>query len=510
MPGDGERTYIAIDLKSFYASVECAERGLDPMTTNLVVADLSRTEKTICLAVSPALKSFGVPGRPRLFEVVEKVKEINARRQSAAPGRRFTAASADVNELASNPALELTYIVARPRMRHYMDYSAGIFNIYLKYVAPEDIHVYSIDEVFIDATDYLRTRGVTARELAMEMIREVLRSTGITATVGIGTNLYLAKIAMDIVAKKAPADADGVRIAELDEMRYRRELWDHRPLTDFWRVGHGYARKLERHGLYTMGDIARCSLGGENDFYSEGLLYRLFGINAELLIDHAWGWEPCTMADIKAYRPESNSISSGQVLSVPYEFAKARLVTREMTDLLVMDLVEKGLGTDQIVLTVGYDKENLSDPERMKAYKGEITLDYYGRPAPKHAHGSANLGGHTDSGERIVGAMMELFDRVVDSALLVRRINVTANNVLPFRREEPAGEWEQMDLFSTASGPAAPESPRQEDPERERRRQETILAIRKRYGKNAILKGMNLEEGATARDRNSQIGGHRA
>ena len=510
MNEDVQRTYIAIDLKSFYASVECAERGLDPMTTNLVVADVTRTEKTICLAVSPALKSFGVPGRPRLFEVVEKVKEINARRLAAAPGHAFTAASADVNELAADPALELTYIAAPPRMRCYMDHSAGIYNIYLKYVAPEDIHVYSIDEVFIDATNYLRTGGVTARELAMDMIREVLRSTGITATVGIGTNLYLAKIAMDIVAKKAPADADGVRIAELDEMRYRRELWDHRPLTDFWRIGRGYARKLQRHGLYTMGDIARCSLGGENDFYNEGLLYRLFGINAELLIDHAWGWEPCTIADIKAYRPESNSLSSGQVLTAPYDFAGARLVTREMTDLLVMDLVEKGLVTDQVVLTVGYDAENLSDPARYAAYTGEITLDGFGRPVPKHAHGSANLGGHTSSGERIMTAMTEIFDRVVDPALLVRRINVTANNVLPAARAEPAGEWEQMDLFSDAPENAPPEKTKQDDPERERRRQEAILAIRKRYGKNAILKGMNLEEGATARTRNSQIGGHRA
>ena len=507
MAGEEKKAYIAIDLKSFYASVECAERGLDPMTTNLVVADPTRTEKTICLAVSPALKSFGVPGRPRLFEVVEKVKEINARRLSRAPGHKFSAASTDVTRLLADPSLELDYLVAPPRMRHYMNYSAGIFNIYLRYVAPEDIHVYSIDEVFIDATSYLKTCGLTARELAVRMIREVLAATGITATVGIGTNLYLAKIAMDIVAKRAKADADGVRIAELDEMRYRRELWDHRPLTDFWRVGRGYARKLERHGLFTMGDIARCSLGGENDFYNEALLYRLFGVNAELLIDHAWGWEPCTIADIKSYRPERNSISSGQVLQGPYTFEKARLIVMEMTDALVMDLVEKGLVTDHVTLTVGYDAENLSDPRRAAAYDGEVTVDYYGRPVPRHAHGSAPLGGHTASGERIMGRMMEIFDRVTDPALLVRRLNVTADNVLPASRAEPDREWEQMDLFSQA---APPEEKRPADPERERRRQEAVLAIRKRYGKNAILKGMNLEEGATARDRNNQVGGHRA
>jgi len=504
-----EKTYVAIDLKSFYASVECAERGLDPMTTNLVVADESRTEKTICLAVSPSLKAWGISGRARLFEVVEKVKEINARRLRAAPGRRFTGSSSDDTALKNDPSLALDYIVAPPRMSHYMHCSSGVFNIYLKYVAPEDIHVYSVDEVFMDVTAYLRTYRLTARELTMKMIREVLRATGITATAGIGSNLYLAKVAMDIVAKHTEADADGVRIAQLDEMSYRRALWGHRPLTDFWRVGRGYAKKLEAHGLYTMGDIARCSLGGDNDFYNEALLYKLFGVNAELLIDHAWGWEPCTIADIKAYKPESNSISSGQVLHKPYDFAKAKLIVREMTDLLVLELVDKRLMTDQMTLTVGYDIENLADPERAKAYKGEIKIDYLGRKIPKHAHGTVHLGGHTSSTRSITQAVMELYDRVVDPTLLVRRMYVVANNVLPEEAAAPPDVLGQMDLFSDAAQTAGQER-READLQRERRRQEAILSIQKRYGKNALLKGMNLEEGATARDRNRQIGGHKA
>ncbi len=507
MEKEKPRTYIAIDLKSFYASVECVERGLDPLTNHLVVADASRTEKTICLAVSPSLKAYGIPGRPRLFEVVEAVKAINARRLQKAPGHKFTGSSSKEAELAADPSLALEYIVARPRMGHYIRYSAGIYDIYLRYVAPEDIHVYSVDEVFIDATDYLTTHGLTAHELARRMIGEVLRATGITATAGIGSNMYLCKIAMDIVAKHCPPDEDGVRIAELDEDGYRRTLWAHRPLTDFWRVGRGIARKLEQHGLYTMGDVARCSLGGPNDFYNEELLYRLFGVNAELLIDHAWGWENCTIADIKAYRPEQNSVSSGQVLQSPYEFRKARLVAREMTDALVMDLVEKGLATDQLTLTVGYDAENLMDPARRAAYKGEVTRDFYGRETPKHAHGTVRLSGHTSSTREITEAMMELFDRVVDRDLVVRRINVTANNVLPevkARREIAAAE--QLDLFSMAEAEEKPA----EDPQREKRRQEAVLSIQKRYGKNAILKGMDLEEGATARERNAQIGGHKA
>ena len=474
------------------------------MTTNLVVADKSRTDKTICLAVSPSLKAQGVPGRPRLFEVVQKVKEINARRLSKAPGHKFSASSTDALELEADPSLELDYLVTPPRMNYYMNYSAAIFNIYLRYIAPEDIHVYSIDEVFIDATDYLKTYRLTARELAMAMIREVLSATGITATVGVGTNLYLAKIAMDIEAKRAKADADGVRIAELDEMSYREKLWSHRPITDFWRVGRGYARKLERNGGISENTNAylHCKNCTEK-------LYKLFGVNAELLIDHAWGWEPCTIADIPAYVPENRSLSSGQVLARPYEFAKARLVTREMTDLLVMDLVEKGLVTDQVTLTVGYDVENLRDPGRRAAYTGEVNLDWFERPIPTHAHGSAGLGGYTSSSKKIIDAMTGIFDAVVDPALLVRRLNVTACNILPADDPGAAGDaWEQMDIFSMDTPAEKPTG--KEDPERERRRQEAILAIRKRYGKNAILKGMNLEEGATARDRNSQIGGHKA
>lgn len=488
-------SFIAIDLKSFYASVECILRGKDPLTTNLVVADESRTEKTICLAVSPSLKSFGIPGRPRLFEVVQKVREVNAIRRAAAPGKQFTGKSTDLPTLQRHPELEVDYLVAPPQMGLYMETSTAIYQVYLKYIAPEDIHVYSIDEVFIDATNYLKLYGLTARELAMKMILDVLERTGITATAGIGTNLYLCKVAMDIVAKHLPADKNGVRIAELDELSYREKLWEHRPITDFWRVGRGYARKLERHGIFTMGDVARCSLGNED------LLYKLFGINAELLIDHAWGWESCTMADIKAYRPETNSISSGQVLHQPYDFEKAKLVTREMTDALVLDLVDKGLLTDQIVLTVGYDIENLTDPVRAEAYHGEVTTDGYGRRIPKHGHGSVNLGRPTASTSRIVEAMMALFDRVANPDLLVRRLNVTACRVIPESQLPP--EEGQLSLFDEV----------QEDTEaleREKRRQRAILTIQKKYGKNALLKGMNLEEGATARDRNGQIGGHKA
>ena len=503
-----ERTYLAIDLKSFYASVECMERGLDPMTTNLVVADPNRTEKTICLAVSPALKAHGIPGRARLFEVVEKVREVNARRQSAAPGHTFTGNSFHAPELAENPALELDYIVAPPRMAHYMRYSAGIYNIYLHYVAPEDIHVYSIDEVFMDVTDYLPTYRMTAHELCRKILRDVMHATGITATAGIGTNLYLCKIAMDIEAKHIPPDSDGVRIAELDEMSYRRKLWGHRPLTDFWRVGAGTARRLEALGLHTMGDVARCSLGGSGDFYNEELLYKTFGIQAELLIDHAWGWEPCTIADIHAYRPESNSISSGQVLQEPYDWRKTKLIVREMTDLLVLDLVKKRLCTDQLTLTIGYDIENLADPERAAAYRGETHVDRYGRRVPKHGHGTANLGAYSSSTREITDAIMALYDRITDKKLLVRRVTITANRILPEDKIPRAAEsGEQIDLFSAASAPAAET---EKDRDRERRRQEAILAIQRRYGSNAILKGMNLEEGATTRERNKQIGGHRA
>lgn len=500
------RTYIAIDLKSFYASVECRERGLDPMTTNLVVADQSRTEKTICLAVTPSLKSFGIPGRARLFEVVQKVREANNFRRNKAPNRTFVGKSWDYGELQEHPELELDYIVAPPRMALYMEYSTKIYDIYLRYIAPEDMHIYSVDEVFIDVTPYLKTYNMTARELAITMIRDVLKETGITATAGIGTNLYLCKIAMDIVAKHMDADENGVRIAELDEMSYRRLLWDHRPLTDFWRVGRGYSKKLEAHGLYTMGDIARCSIGKPTDYYNEELLYKLFGVNAELLIDHAWGWEPCTIEQIKSYRPATNSISSGQVLTCPYDYEKTRIIVQEMTDMLSLDLVDKGLVTDQLVLTVGYDIENLTDANRRSKYQGEITTDRYGRKIPKHAHGTANLECPTSSTAMMIQAMLALYDRIVDRELLTRRITVVANNVVSEKRVQQRQEYVQMDLFTDY----AEEQKKQEALKREKSIQAALLDIKKRYGKNAVLKGTNLQEGATAKDRNAQIGGHKA
>jgi len=498
------RTYIAIDLKSFYASVECIERGLDPLGANLVVADASRTEKTICLAVSPSLKAHGISGRARLFEVVQRVKEVNAERLRKAPGHKFTGSSYYAAELKESPELSLDYVIAPPQMAHYMECSTKIYQVYLNYVAPEDIHVYSIDEVFIDATSYLRTYRLTAREFAMKMIMDVLNRTGITATAGIGTNLYLCKIAMDIEAKHLQADKNGVRIAELDEMSYRRSLWSHRPLTDFWRVGSGYAKKLEANGMFTMGDVARRSVT------DEGTLYKLFGINAELLIDHAWGWEPCTIAEIKAYRPSTNSISSGQVLHCPYSFEKAKLITREMADMLALDLVDKGLVTDQIVLTIGFDIENLRDPAIRGQYHGAVTTDHYGREVPKHAHGTGNLGRHTSSTKRIMEAASELFDSIVDKNLLIRRINVTANHVIEEAAISKEPEAEQLDLFTDYAEEEARRKAEETELERERTMQLAMLTIKKRYGKNAILKGMNFEEGATAKDRNSQIGGHKA
>ena len=505
-----ERSYIAIDLKSFYASVECIERGLDPLTTNLVVADQSRTEKTICLAVSPSLKSYGIPGRPRLFEVVQRVKWVNQQRRKLAPKQTFSGKSWHDPDLKAKPELELDYIVAPPQMARYMQWSSRIYDVYLKYVAPEDIHVYSIDEVMMDVTAYLQSYGMTARELAKTILLDVLNTTGITATAGIGTNLYLCKVAMDIVAKHIPADEDGVRIAELDEMSYRKTLWEHRPLTDFWRVGRGYSKKLEQHGLLTMGDIARCSLGKETEYYNEELLYKLFGINAELLIDHAWGWEPCTIADIKAYRPENNSIGAGQVLQSPYPFEKARLVVREMADLLALDLVDKGLVCDQLVLTVGYDIENLKNPELRRRYSGEITTDNYGRAVPKHAHGSENLGRYTSSSKQILQAVTTLFERVVDPLLLVRRMNLVANHVVYEAELPKENTVEQLDLFTDYAAREEREKQEAADQQRERRRQEALLSIKKKFGKNAIMKGMNLEEGATAKERNATIGGHKA
>lgn len=505
-----DRTYIAIDLKSFYASVECMERGLDPLTTNLVVADASRTEKTICLAVSPSLKSYGIPGRPRLFEVIQKVKEVNIERESKAAGRKFTGSSFDAVELAKSPELELAYIAAAPRMACYINYSTKIYDIYLRYIAPEDMHVYSIDEVFIDATAYLNTYQMTARELALKMMRDVLHETGVTATAGIGTNMYLCKVAMDIVAKKMPADKDGVRIAELDEMSYRKLLWNHVPLTDFWRVGPGYARKLMKNGLYTMGDIARCSLGKSDDFYNEAFLYKLFGINAELLIDHAWGWEPTTIAEIKSYRPQKNSLGSGQVLQSPYTADKAKLIVKEMTDLLVLDLVDKKLITDQLVLTIGYDIENLTDPVIRKKYHGEVTTDHYGRQVPKHSHGTINLPYPTSSTKIIMKAVEELFDRMINWYLLVRRVNIVAARVIPESEAPEISNFEQMDLFIDYEALEKEHLQEKKEREKERRIQHAVLDIQKKFGKNAILKGMNFEEGAMTRERNGQIGGHKA
>ena len=501
-----DRTYICCDLKSFYASVECVERGLDPMTTNLVVADQRRTEKTICLAVTPSLKAYGISGRARLFEVVQRVKEVNTRRKWAAPGHALTGSSVQDPEVRANTALALDYLVAPPRMAHYIDWSTKIYQVYLKYIASEDIFPYSIDEVFMDATHYLDLYHMTGRELARTIILDILKTTGITAAAGIGTNLYLAKVAIDIEAKHVPADKYGVRIAELDEMSYRQKLWGHRPLTDFWRVGPGYARKLEGNGLFTMGDIARCSIGNPTDHYNEDLLYKLFGVNAELLIDHAWGWEPCTLADVKAYRPENKSIVSGQVLQCPYDFPKARLVVREMADALALDLVGKGLVTDQLTLTVGYDIENLTDPDRAKQFHGEVKIDRYGRKIPKHAHGTANLS-YTSSGKKLLDAVTELYDRIVDRNLMIRRLSISANRLLE-EGKTPEQESEQMDLFTDYAAKERQEQADEAAHARERKIQEVMLGIKKKYGKNAVLKGLNLEDGATARERNQTIGGH--
>lgn len=501
-----EKSYIAIDLKSFYASVECAQRGLDPMTTNLVVADESRTEKTICLAVSPSLKSYGIPGRPRLFEVVQKIKAVNNQRKWEAPKKTLVGESYNNPELQSHPELAVSYIVAPPQMAKYMEVSTQIYNVYLKYISPEDIHVYSIDEVFIDATNYLGLYGCSAHELAIRMIRDVLATTGITATAGIGTNLFLCKIAMDIVAKKMPADKDGVRIAELNEMSFRQQLWNHRPLTDFWRVGKGYAKKLEENGMYTLGDVALESMTE----WGEDRLYKLFGVNAELLIDHAWGWEPCTIAEIKKYKPSTNSLGSGQVLHCPYDNEKARLIVHEMTDLLVLDLVEKHLATDQLVLTVGYDIENLTDPKISKYYTGPITIDHYGRKIPKHAHGTINLDKKTSSTRIIVEAMLSLFDRIVDKKLLVRRVTISANRVVSESSVSASAPAEQLDLFTDYEELERKRKREQAALERERKAQEAIIELRRKFGKNAVLKGMNLQEGATTKDRNEQVGGHKA
>lgn len=495
-----KKTYIAIDLKSFYASVECVQRGYDPLKTNLVVADESRTEKTICLAVSPSLKSYGIPGRARLFEVVQKVKEVNKTRLVMNGYKDFDGESFNADEL-KDPAKKLTYIAAPPRMSLYMKFSTMIYQIYLKYIAPEDIHAYSIDEVFMDATSYLATNGMSARDMAKMIIDDVYYTTGVTATAGIGPNMYLCKIAMDIEAKHITPDENGVRIAELDEISYRQRLWEHQPITDFWRVGKGIAKRLADNGMHTMGDVARCSIGGPDDIHNEDLLYKLFGINAELLIDHAWGWEPCTIADVKGYIPENTSISSGQVLPCPYEYEKARIVVREMVELLALDMVDKGVLTDQIVLTVGYDIDNVKN-----GYSGEITTDFYGRQVPKQAHGSANIGRYTSSSKLMADTCIELFDSIVDNRLHVRRMYVVANHIIDEKSYADKQVVEQMDFFTDYEARQTED----EKLKREKELQATMLKIQKRFGKNAILKGTNLQEGATTMERNEQVGGHKA
>lgn len=500
-----QRTYIAIDLKSYYSSVECADRGLDPLNTNLVVADESRTDKTICLAVSPSLKALGIPGRPRLFEVRSKVREANSARRYKLKKKEFAGKSFLASELNSNPELEIDFVIATPRMARYIEMSTKIYQVYLKYIAPEDIHIYSIDEIFIDATNYLNTYKMTAHELTLTMIRDVLNTTGITATAGIGTNMYLAKIAMDIIAKHVPADKDGVRIAELDEMSYRRQLWGHRPLTDFWRVGKGYAKKLEKNFLFTMGDIARCSMGKKQDHFNADFLFKLFGVNAELLIDHAWGYEPCTMAEIKAYEPEHNSICSGQVLDAPYSYDKGRLIVREMTDLLVLDLVSKKLVTNQITLTVGYDIDNLTVPAIAEKYNGEVTIDRYGRKVPKHAHGTIHLDGYSSSTKEIIDKTMELYTRIMNPMLLIRRVTLEANDVIK-EDKIPKEQYQEIDIFADYEEIEKKEKAR----EKEKNLQQALLKIQSKYGKNGILKGMNLEEGAKTMERNQSIGGHKA
>lgn len=505
-----KRIYMAIDLKSFYASVECLERNLDPLTTNLVVADASRTEKTICLAVSPSLKAYGISGRARLFEVVSKVREINAKRVRYAPNRKFTGSSVYDKELKSSPELAIDYIAATPRMSYYMNYSSRIYNVYLKYFAPEDIHVYSIDEVFIDVTNYLKARNILPREFAKIIIKDIYDTVGVTATAGIGTNMYLCKIAMDIVAKHIDADEDGVRIAEIDEMSYRELLWDHKPITDFWRVGKGYSKKLAKYNLYTMGDIARCSLGDKSSYYNEDLLYKLFGINAELLIDHAWGYEPCTMKEVKAYKAVSKSTGAGQVLHEAYTNSKAKIIVQEMADILVLDLVDKGLMTDQIVLTVGYDIENLANPNIRKAYNGKVKSDYYGRQVPKHAHGSIKLSEMTSSTRLILEAVNKLFDDIVNPVLLVRRVSIVANHITDEENINSQNKYEQLDFFTDYDKKNEKEIEEAEALKKEKKLQKTMLELKKKFGKNAILKGTNLQDGATTKERNNQIGGHKA
>ena len=497
-----KKCYLAIDLKAFYASVECREHGKDPLTTNLVVADLSRTEKTICLAVSPSLKALGISGRPRLFEVVQQVALINEKRLQQAPGHRFRAMSSDAEELERDPTLGLDYIVAKPRMSCYLEYSGKVYEIYTNYVSETDIHVYSVDEVFIDATDYLRRNNCTARAFAQELLAEVLRATGITATVGIGSNLYLSKIAMDILAKRMPPDGNGARIAELDEQRYRALFWTHQPLTDFWRVGGGIARRLAQAGLYTMGDIARCSMGGREDYFNEELLVRLFGVNAELLIDHAWGWEPCTIRDIKEYCPLSSSMSVGQVLPRAYGYEETKTILREMAEDLAMNLFAKGLLTDQVVLSIGYDRIGRKEAS---AYKGELRADYYGRSIPRHSHGSENLPFPMSSVRHVTAAVLQIYERCTDRRLSVRRIIVAAEHVTASEQARKKKLFEQMDLLQDKQAGLT-----EEELLRERKLQEALQDIRSRYGNNTLLYGVSYQEGATGKERHGQIGGHRA
>ncbi len=502
-----ERTYIAIDLKSFYASVECVSRGLDPLNTNLVVADSTRTEKTICLAVTPSLKAHGISGRARLFEVVQRVKEVNRERRFSAPKGKFTGKSYIDSELKADPSLELDYLIAPPQMAKYMEISRDIYNVYKKYVSEDDIVVYSIDEVFIDATDYIKLYRLTAEQLAMKIILDVLSSTGITATAGIGTNLFLAKVAMDVYAKHIPADKNGVRIASLNEQSFKEKMWAHKPITDFWRIGVGTAKRLAEYGMYTLGDVARCSLGKKSDFFNEDLLFRIFGINAELLIDHAWGYEPCTIPDIKGYVPSVNSLSSGQVLHEPYSYEKTKIIVKEMADLHSLDLVKKRLLTNQIVLTIGYDVDNLKNGHY---YDGEITTDRYGRKTPKHAHGTINLEDFTSSTEEIVSKTIELFERIVDKDLLVRRINLTFAKVITEGRYKKEQKTKQLSIFDELGEYKNISQKEKTEKDKEKRRQKAVIEIQEKYGKNALLKGMNYQEGATTKDRNSEIGGHKA
>ena len=492
-----EKVYSCIDLKSFYASVECVERGLNPLKTNLVVADKSRTEKTICLAVSPALKQYGIPGRARLFEVLSKVKEINKMRRKANGYKKFSGKAVNDDILKKDKTKELDLIIAPPRMAHYIDYSAKIYNIYLKYIAKEDIFVYSIDEVFMDITNYLKYYKLSPKDLITKIIKDVYDTTGITATGGIGTNLFLAKVAMDVVAKHITPNKFGVRIAELNEMSYRKMLWSHVPITDIWRVGKGISKRLEKYGMYTMGDVARCSINNED------LLYKLFGVNAELLIDHAWGWEPCTIESIKNYKPLAKSISSGQVLQSPYSYDKAKLIVREMAELLALDLVSKKLVTEQLVLTIGYDIENVTDN-----YNGSVTIDYYGRAIPKHAHGTINLDYKTSSSKIISKAMIKLYDRIINPKLSVRRVTMAATKLESEEEEKGKVRYKQLDLFSSLDEENNKLDYDREALKEENNLQNAMLKIKEKYGKNAILKGMDLEDGATTRDRNRQIGGH--